>query len=156
MDDMTERAETAAAGTNKQLAQRLFEEAVQNGNLAVIDELFAPDAEFEGPAPAQETHYRDHIAALHRGLQDVTCELERIIAEDDRVAVRARIGGTNTGEWEGLRASGRDVSFIAVTIFEFRDGRVVRCVEARDNITIWVQVGDVPAHLRPYAEQAGA
>lgn len=145
-----------ATETNKQLARRLFEEAVQNGNLSVIDDLFAPDAEFEGPAPAQEAQYRDHLAALHRGLDNVTCELERIIAEDDRVAVRARIGGTNAGEWEGLPASGRDVSFVMVTILEFRDGRVTRCVEARDNISIWVQVGDVPAHLRPYAEQPGA
>ncbi|TMK72574.1 MAG: ester cyclase [Actinobacteria bacterium] len=152
---MTDRVE--ARETNKRVARRLFEEAVQNGNVAVIDEVFAPDAEFEGPAPAgRGTQYRDHLAALHRGLDRVTCEIEQIIAEDDRVAVRARIGGTSAGEWEGLPASGRDVSFVAITIFEFQDGRVVRCVEARDNITIWVQVGDLPAHLQPYAEQRGA
>jgi len=146
---------STATETNKQLAQRLFEEAVQNGNLDVIDELFAPDAEFEGPAPSEGT-YRDHLAALHHGLENVTCELERIIAEDDRVAVRARIGGTSAGEWEGLAPSGRDVSFVAITILEFRDGRVTRCVEARDNITIWVQVGNIPAHLHEYAEPRGA
>jgi ketosteroid isomerase-like protein len=148
---MTEQA----TETNKQLARRLFEEAVRNGNLVVIDELFAPDAEFEGPDPGEGT-YGDHIAALHRGLQPVTCELEQIVAEDDRVAVRARIGGTSVGEWEGLPASGRNVSFIAITILEFRDGRVIRCVEARDNITIWLQVGELPTHLHPYAEQPGA
>jgi steroid delta-isomerase-like uncharacterized protein len=142
--------------TNKRLARRLFEEAVQNGNVAVIDELFAPDAEFEGPATASHGTYREHIAALHRGLGGVTCELERVIAEDDRVAVRARIGGTSAGEWEGLPASGRAVSFVAITIFEFRDGRVTRCVEARDNITLWVQVGDIPAQLQRYVQQPGA
>ncbi len=147
--------ETRGSETNKRLAQRLFEEAVQNGNVAVIDELFAPGAEFEAPDDGQGT-YRDHIAALHRGLENVTCELERVIAEDDRVAVRARIGGKSAGAWEGLPASGRDVSFVAITILEFRDGRVTRCVEARDNITIWLQVGDIPEHLRPYAEPRGA
>jgi predicted ester cyclase len=147
---------TQESETNKELARRLFDEAVQNGNVAVIDELFAPDAEFKGPATAGDGTYGEHIAALHRGLDDVTCELERVIAEDDRVAVRARIGGTSAGEWEGLPATGRDVSFVAITVLEFRDGRVTRCVEARDNITIWVQVGDIPAQLRPYAEPKGA
>jgi predicted ester cyclase len=153
---MTDRAEAQASDTNKELARRLFDEAVRNGNVAVIDELFAPEAEFEGPAPDGQRTYRDHIAALHRGLEHVTCELERVVAEDDRVAVRARIGGTSAGEWEGLPASGRDVSFVAITILEFRDGRVIRCVEARDNITIWLQVGELPTHLHPYAGQPGA
>src|SRR5436190_4192057 len=126
---MTDRSEAQGPEANKQLARRVFEEAVQNGNLAVIDEIFAPDAEFEGPAPAGGgTSYRDHVAALQRGLENVKCDLERVIAEDDRVAVRARISGTGAGEWEGLSSSGRDVSFVAITILEFRDGRVTRCV----------------------------
>src|SRR5438105_4582205 len=124
-----------ASDKNKRLARRLFEEAVQNGNLAAVDEIFAPDAEFQAlGAAGQGTTYRDHLAGLHRGLDDVTCDIEQIIAEDDRVAVRASIAGNHVGEWDGMAASGRDVSLTMIAILEFRDGRVVRCVEARDSI----------------------
>jgi predicted ester cyclase len=140
---------------NKQVVARLFEEGVQKGDVSVVDETFAPDSDYQGPPPDGRRGgegYRDFITQLHTALEGVTCEVERMIAEGNRIAVRTRVSGTNVGEWETMAPSGRPVSFTMVAIVELDDGRITRYVDARDNLSIWVQVGDVPAHLRRYAD----
>jgi predicted ester cyclase len=141
--------------TNKQVVAKLFEEGVQQGDISVVDELFTPDADYQGPPPdgrRGRDGYRDFITQLHAALEGVTCEVERMIAEGNRVAVRTLVSGRNVGEWETMAPSGRPVSFTLVAIAELHDGRIARYVDARDNLSIWVQVGDVPAHLRRYAD----
>jgi predicted ester cyclase len=140
---------------NKQVVARLLEEGVQRGDVAVVDETFAEEPAYQGPPPdgrRGREGYRDFITQLHAALEGVTCEVERMIAEDDRVAVRARVSGRSVGEWETMAPSGRPVSFTLVAIAELDGGRIVRYVDARDNLSIWVQLGDVPAHLRRYTD----
>jgi predicted ester cyclase len=140
---------------NRQVVARLLEEGVQNGDVAVVDEAFAQDADYQGPPPdgrRGREGYRDFVAQLHGALEGVTCEVERMIAEGDRVAVRARVSGTHVGEWETMAPCGRPVSYTLIAVAELDEGRITRYVDARDNLSIWVQVGDVPAHLRRYAE----
>jgi steroid delta-isomerase-like uncharacterized protein len=140
---------------NKQVVRRLFEEAIEGGNLALIDEVFAPDLEYADSFGRRGLDgYRDFVAGLRSALDDLHCEIERVIAEDDRVVARVKVTGTNVGELDTMTPSGRPLSFTMISILEFADGRVKRCVDARDNISVWVQVGDVPAHLRQYANGA--
>lgn len=140
---------------NKQVVARLFEQGIQKGDVSVVDETFAQDSDYQGPPPdgrRGREGYRDFISQLHAALEGLTCEVERMIAEGNRVAVRAQVSGKSVGEWETMAPSGRPVSFTLIAIVEFDDGRITRYVDARDNLSIWVQVGDVPAHLRRYAD----
>lgn len=140
---------------NKQVVMRLFEEAFEAGNMAVIDEVFDPDVEYRDSFGRRGLEgYREFVAGLRSALDGLHCELERLIAEDDRVAARVKVSGTNVGELDTMTPSRRPVSFTMISLLEFADGRVKRYVDARDNISVWVQVGDVPAHLRQYADSA--
>jgi predicted ester cyclase len=58
-------------------------------------------------------------------LADLQMRVEDRIEGKDAVVVRLHIEGTHVGEFLGVQASGRRVSWEAVTIVKVKDGRVV-------------------------------
>ena len=90
---------------NKAVIRRLVEEVYNKGNLAVVDELVAPEV-FNHPAVPEHQHGIDgfkHVMEWVRGTSsDVHYDIDDIIAEGDKVAVRIRHSGTHTGSVRGI------------------------------------------------------
>lgn len=55
---------------------------------------------------------------------DLSSGIDDMIAEGDRVAVRGRVQGTNTGPFQGRPPNGNPVSMGFITICRVRDGKV--------------------------------
>jgi predicted ester cyclase len=97
---------------NKALAKRWFEEVWNQGRESTIDELFhpqdkvygfpEPDSVLIGPAGFKTIHraFRSAFGSLHIDLDD-------LIAEGDRVAIRWTCTGTHTGADLGFPATGK-------------------------------------------------
>ncbi len=79
---------------NKRLVQRLFEEALGQGNLAVVDELVAPDFVSHSGEYATREGFKQGIVRLHELTADLHYVIEDIFAKDERVVIRARGEGT--------------------------------------------------------------
>lgn len=75
---------------NKALTARFFEEAFNQGNLGVVDELLSKDYAYNGhPSPAAATKgWVTGLLAQFPGLHFI---IEAILAEDDKVALRWRM-----------------------------------------------------------------
>lgn len=147
------RTDPIGQGREKWAMARLFE-GLANCDASAVDDVFAEDADYLGPPPDRRRSregYRDFIARMNAGLSDLTCDVERLLADGDLVAARVRIRGNNVGEWLALTPSGRPVSFTLLVIAEFHDGQITRYTDARDNLTIWMQVGSLPERLRRFA-----
>ncbi len=142
---------------NKRVVRRLVEEVLDGGDVAPLEEIFAEDADYRGRSEELRGRegFQANVVRLHEAFEDVSVELEQMIAEDDRVAVLARLSGTQVGEWDTMPPSGRPVSSAFLAILELREGRITRYVEQRDDMSVWVQVGSVPAHLRRYLDSSG-
>lgn len=111
---------------NKARLRRLYEEALQRGNLAIIDQLFAPDFvdhstpdQAAGPAGV-----RAYFRAVRSGFPDLQVVLEHIIAEEDYVVVRTVWRGTHLGSYEGVPATGSRVSRTLMQIFRLAAGLI--------------------------------
>ena len=52
-------------------------------------------------------------------------ELEEMIAEEDKVAVRWTMHGTHRGAYLGVEPTGRRIRLQAFVVLTFRDGKVV-------------------------------
>ena len=97
---------------NKLLLQRWFEQVWNQKSEAAIDEMFHkqgkshgfPDADavLAGPEPFKAVH-RTFVGAF----PDLHVEIEDIVAEGDRVAVRWRVSMTHLGDHRGFPASGK-------------------------------------------------
>ena len=89
----------------------------------------------------EKAHGRDEfkavLARLQRAFPDIQYRVDDVIvAGGDRIALRWEARGTHRGEYLGVAATGRPVSYTGVTIYELRDGRVARIWVAADLLSL--------------------
>src|SRR5436309_1792146 len=112
-------------GDNKAVARRLFD-AMTQGDLSALDELFTSDAVVHDPGRELRgiAAIRQGFSSLRAGFPDVGYTVEDQIAEGDKVASRYRGEGTHLGEWRGVPATGRRFSYTGILIHRFEDGKI--------------------------------
>lgn len=135
----------SSADQSKAVAQRLFEEVFNHGRLDVIDELVAEDALEHEALPVStgemRTDLRAWITELRRAFPDYHIEIEDLIAEGDRVVVRERVTGTNSGPLLGIAPTGRRFCIDAIDIVRVDEGRIVEHWGLSDGTTMVRQLG---------------
>ena len=138
---------------NKEIVGRWFTEFWgRNCNLAVVDELAAPDMllQYSLHAPRRG---RDDIKRFMTDFRAAFPDLEfggtaDLIADGDHVVGRWEGGGTHTGPAfddflvGGLPArSGRKMHFTGVTVLRVKDGKVAEEIGLDDGVTALQQLG---------------
>ena len=98
----------APTEANKALMRRYIEEANNGGDIALVDELVAPDYVWHG-GPATREELKRFLAWQRATAPDWHITIQDMIAEGDRVAVRATAGGTRTEESPGVPFPSRDI-----------------------------------------------
>lgn len=111
----------------RELGRRWFEEVWNQRREASIEELMAPDAyghveggEYQGPSG-----FREMQSMFLSALPDVRIEIEDILSDGDRAAVRWRARGTHSGEGFGFEASKREIDVRGTTWMIVKDGKIV-------------------------------
>ena len=132
---------------NKALARRYVEEAINKGNLAVIDELTAADyvehSPFPGQAPGIEGE-KQLISMLRAAFPDLHSTIEDLIAEGDKVVLRATARGTHKGEFMGIPPTGKQVTVTEIHIIRFVGGKGVEHWGEVDMMGMMQQLGVAP------------
>jgi len=133
---------------NSDAMRRLIGDAFTKGDLAVIDELVAPDCvehqrgNHGGVEGAKET-----ARTLHRWMSDFSLTIEDLIAEGDMVWTRNRARGVNTGSVMGHPPTGLPVEVDVIDIGRFEDGRMVEHWGIADQLGLMLQLGLVPRRV---------
>ena len=133
-----------SAEDNKAVVRRLIEEVYNEGNLDVVDELVAPDV-FNHPAVLEHQHGIDsfkHVIEWVRGISsDVHYNIDDIIGEGDKVAVRMTQSGTHTGPLRDIPPTSKRFSVDYVHWFRLADGKVAEMWAVRDDLSRLEQLG---------------
>ena len=99
---------------NKATTRRWYEGVFNNGNLDLINELFAPnfvDHDPVNPLPGLEG-VRQVVIMYRSGLPDLHITVEDWVAEGDKVVTRFRSQGTHGGALMGVPPTGKQVTVI--------------------------------------------
>ena len=132
---------------NKAAVRRWLEEGWNQGNVAVIDALAAPDFVDHHLLPGFPPNASGHKAwlqAARAGFPDVHIAIEDMIAEGDKVVTRMRVTGTHTGEFLGIPPSGKSISIGGIGISRIVDGKSVEYWESFDALGLMQQIGAIP------------
>ena len=115
-----------SARQNKDLALTWFR-ILDSHDLAQAESLFAPDyvltmggEEHRGPHSIIEV-----VSGYYQAFPDLRFTTGEIVAEEDYVLVRWRARGTHQGPLPGLPPTGRTAAWTGMSLFRFRDGRIV-------------------------------
>ena len=144
-DEVAVPRDRALEEANKEIVRRV-EEAWQAEDFDALQELLAPDMETNASVPflppGLEGWKMAHLQ-FRDALPDRKVTIEEMVAEGDRVAIRCRLRGTNTGglPWAGAEGNGREVDMQWLGIYRIRDGKVVEHFAINDMMTLTHQVG---------------
>lgn len=133
---------------NKELMRRVSEEAWGAGNLDVIDEYFADDFVSHNPASGDihgPEEYKEGIKMFRSAFPDLEVTVEDLIAEGDKVVLRASQTGTHEGEFMGIEPTGKTVEISGVVIGRINDGKAVEQWPQLDMMGLMQQLGVVEA-----------
>lgn len=132
---------------NKTLVQRLFDEFYP-GNVDVADEIFAVQVELNDSGRVMTVTPEDlknrHRAQL-AAMPDCQLTLEDLVAEEDRVAYRWTMSGTQTGSLRGIPPTGKYAVMTGMTIMQVADGKIVAGWHNYDMLGLMQQLGLIPA-----------
>lgn len=112
---------------NKAVLQRAEAEVWNKGNLAAVDGIYAPDfvCHFvDGIEWRGQAGIKGAVASHRKSFPDWHEQVEDIVAEGDRVAIRIHSTGTQLGAFNGIPATGRKVSIEEFHIFRLEHGKI--------------------------------
>jgi predicted ester cyclase len=126
------------AEANSDLARRFYS-LINGGPAEQWRVAFAPTWVATPPLPSnpdQLSGYEQVISAFRAGIPDLKVEQVEVVANDDVVAVRSRVTGTNTATLFGKPPTGKAVSFTAMDIHRIKDGKIIETWHVEDFISM--------------------
>lgn len=142
---MTDSTPTSPLEANKQLARRIPEEIFAEGDLELLDELYAEDAVERNAMgthkgrPAIRGSYNSFLTAF----PDISQTVENIVAEGDLVAMRITSRGTHKGELGGLEPTGKQIEVQQMFFVRIEDGMITERWFLPDNLSLLQQLGAI-------------
>jgi steroid delta-isomerase-like uncharacterized protein len=130
---------------NKAIVKRFYHEVVNQGNLALADELMDHGyIEHGNQAASGLEGFKQFIANLAGAFPDLQITIEDLIAEGDKVVARVTVRATHLGTFMGyIPPSGVEVTFTGIDIFQIKDDKIVGRWNQRDLLGLMQQIGAV-------------
>ena len=120
-----------SAEENKATIRRWIEEAWNQGNVDIAEEIYAadytardvnnPDRTLKGPAGIKLS-----VMETRSSFPDIHFTIDHLVAEGDKVVGAFTIQGTHKGSLLSIPATGKKVTFMAMDIWRFENGKISR------------------------------
>src|SRR2546426_1820776 len=137
---------------NKASARRFVEEVINQGNVAVVDELTGPNfVDHSAPpgVPATNEGFKGFVKTFRAAFPDLHYTVDDEIAEGDRVVQRSTAHGTMKGDFQGMPASGKSATWSEVHITRFANGKAIEHWAVVDQLGMLAQLGFAQAPGQP-------
>lgn len=128
---------------NETIVRRLWEE-INKGNLSVFDELCTADFVWHAPGGVEQHDLETAKKVITRFLTtfpDFHVTIEDLIAKGDKVVTRSTRTGTHKGEYRGIAATGKKVTWTFISIYRTEGGKIVEEWDEGDHLSMMQQMG---------------
>jgi steroid delta-isomerase-like uncharacterized protein len=140
-----------SAEENKAIMRRMLDEVIVGGNLALMDELVAPDFVNHNVVGTAETSssvgvepFRQEIKALREAFPDIRLLIIHLLTDGDKVIAHLRGRGTHLGQFGPIPATGKTVDVASMTIVRMENGKFAERWNLVDRHGMLQQLGLVP------------
>lgn len=143
---------------NKQIVRKLFNDLFNKGNLAVANQIIAPNHVNHDPATpdfGKGPEGEKQIVTLYRGaFPDLHFTIDQIIDGDNFVTTRYTATGTHKGELRGIAATSKAIKVGGMVINRISRGKIAESWVHWDALGLMEQLGAVPALEKAKAQVA--
>ncbi|HUG62494.1 MAG TPA: ester cyclase [Methylomirabilota bacterium] len=142
----TDAGETAEEQANAEVARRFFDELHSEGNLAVAEEIVAPDAVFHVPGAELigPEGVGGLVTVLRTAFPDAEFPIADLAVDGDTVVVRWSMTGTSEGEFQGIPPTGESVEMSGIAYLRIVDGQIVEDWVEYNLFGLLQQLGAIP------------
>jgi predicted ester cyclase len=137
----------ASEDSNKETVRRIFEQALNDGDAAVINELIADgyvNHDMPAPAPGPEG-FRQVVGQFRAAFPDMRIIIDDLLGEGDAVCTRGHFEGTHEGEFMGIPGTGRKVDVKYIDAWRLEGGKAVENWVQLDMLGLMQQLGAIPS-----------
>jgi len=126
----------------KALVRRYLTEIHHNDNLAVVDEAFHEDFVGHATPPvrgldALRVVFRNAMEAL----SDRTVTFNHLLVDGDFITVHVALAGNHTGEFLGVKPTGKVIINEAIMIERFEDGQIIEAWPQSNQLSVMQELG---------------
>ncbi|MBI5651892.1 MAG: ester cyclase [Chloroflexi bacterium] len=129
---------------NKDLTRRFVEEVLNTGNLDRMSEFLTPDfvehAARAGVPPTVEG-VRMFFQGLRSAFPNFKYTVNDAIADGDLIIQRTTGQGTMTGEFAGMKPTGKSATWSELHTVRIKDGKIVEHWANVDQLSMLMQLG---------------
>lgn len=123
-----------------------FETMINTADEKLAEELVSNEAPFFTPASPEPLYggkgYLSIVHWMRSGFSDVQWNIEDMVADEEKVAVRWTLTGTHDGEFLGLSATGTKIKTTVMNFYYFnKEGKIVNDIAADGMIGILRPLG---------------
>jgi steroid delta-isomerase-like uncharacterized protein len=133
---------------NKELLQNAVEEIWNKGNFQLLNDYVTSDFVIHSSRPGEELRGTENVKEFYTKLReafpDIRFKIVEQIAEGDKVVTHWSATGTHKGEFKGIPATGNKVTFTAMDIDRFVNGKDAECWTNVDELSLMQQLGVIP------------
>jgi len=133
---------------NKEAVITLLDEVWSKDNLQIVDQLIAPQYTIRhDPGDPWDgktldlTTFKERVKLSHHVFPDQKFYIEDLVGEGDQVAVSWRFTGTHKGSIPGLPTTNKKVNVSGLTIYYFKDGKIIGHWQVVDRLGFVEQLG---------------
>ena len=139
----------ATNAQSEEKMEALVERALEvwnKGNLALIEELYAPNYvahqvdEANGNYEGYEA-FKEYVNYIRTGYPDLNCKSDEMIVKGDKVVIRYTCTGTNTGPRGEAPPTGKKIQFSGVVISHIVNGKIAEDWGYRNLAALLTQLG---------------
>ncbi|WP_353718882.1 ester cyclase [Dyadobacter sp. 676] len=132
---------------NREIIERYFNEAWNEGKVDALDELLTPDYINHTPSvpnpPRGPAGLKPILQAIRRGFPDLHYQIRDVIATRDKVVARVVMTGTHTDTLFNIPPTGRHIEVNQINIERIVNGRIAEHWRVTDELNMMQQLGVV-------------
>ena len=132
---------------NKQIVSQFFE-TLDRQDTEMMDQLVSStnySLHFSGMPPMDwNGNKKEFLDPFAKAFPDLHRNIVDMVAEGDKVAVSVNVTGTYKGEFQGIPATGKQVSFTAMDMLTISDGKITEEWATADMMGLMQQIGAIP------------
>lgn len=141
---------------NRRAAQRFLSGTHSEDieDIAVIDETVAACITchgFPGITISDRESYKEFFRAFRRSFTDMRWKVHALVADERYVSARWEIEATHSGDFAGVPADGRRISFDGMVLYRMEDGLIVETWLHINELKLLNEIGALPAPAAPVA-----
>lgn len=113
----------------------------------VIDQTVAENIRchgFPGGDFSDRESYKNFFRAFRKAFTDMEFEVQALVADETFVTARWQVSATHTGDFAGVKADRRRISFDGMVLYRMEHGKIAETWLHINELSLLSQIGAIP------------